>query len=103
MCFQDLQEYLDGAAHGVIYFSLGSMLQAKTLPDDKRDAFLQAFSELPQRVLWKWEGDTLPGKPKNVWTEKWCPQNDILSKLSYTVLFDATDCYADIQRHLLPL
>lgn len=103
MCFQHLQEYLDGAAHGVIYFSLGSMLQAKTLPDDKRDAFLQAFSELPQRVLWKWEADTLPGKPKNVWTEKWYPQNDILSKLSCTVVFDATDFYADIQSQIIPL
>jgi glucuronosyltransferase len=103
MCFQHLQEYLDGATHGVIYFSLGSMLQAKTLPDDKRDAFLQAFSELPQRVLWKWEADTLPGKPKNVWTEKWCPQNDILSKLSCTAVFDATDFYADIQSQIIPL
>jgi glucuronosyltransferase len=79
------------------------VLQAKTLPDDKRDAFLQAFSELPQHVLWKWEADTLPGKPKNVWTEKWFPQNDILSKLSCTVLFDATAFYADIQSHIIPL
>lgn len=56
------------------------MLQSHTLPDDKRDAFLQAFSELPQRILWKWEADMLPGQPKNVWIEKWCPQIDILSK-----------------------
>jgi hypothetical protein len=76
------------------------MLQAKTLPVDKRDAFLQAFSELPQHILWKWEADTLPGKPKNVWTEIWCPQNDILSKLSCTVVFDATYFYADIQSHI---
>lgn len=75
---QHLQDYLDGAHHGVIYFSLGSMIQAETLPDDKRDAFLQAFSVLPQQVLWKWEADTLPGQPKNVRTEKWCPQVDIL-------------------------
>ncbi|XP_023705438.1 UDP-glucuronosyltransferase 2C1 isoform X2 [Cryptotermes secundus] len=73
-----LQDFLDGAHQGVIYFSLGSVLQAETLPDDKRDAFLQAFSQLPQKVLWKWEADTLPGQPKNVRTEKWCPQVDIL-------------------------
>ncbi|KDR20745.1 UDP-glucuronosyltransferase 2B13 [Zootermopsis nevadensis] len=73
---QPLQDYLDGARHGVIYFSFGSLLQAKSFPDDKR--FLQAFSELPQRVLWKWEGDTLPGQPENVQIEKWCPQSDIL-------------------------
>jgi hypothetical protein len=79
------------------------MLQAKTLPDDKRDAFLQAFSELPQRVLWKWEADILPGQPKNVRIEKWCPQNDILSKSSCTVVCDATDFYGNIQSHLIPL
>jgi glucuronosyltransferase len=60
---------------------MGSMIRAETLPEDKRDAFLQAFSELPQRVLWKWEGDTLPGQPENVKIAKWLPQFDILSKL----------------------
>jgi glucuronosyltransferase len=70
---------------------LGSLLQAETLPDDKRDAFLQAFSELPQKVLWKWEADTLPGQPKNVRTEKWCPQVDILSKSVYTVIIGIID------------
>ena len=81
VCFQHIQEYLDGADHGAIYFSLGSMLQAETFPIDKRDALLQAFSELPQRILWKWEADNLPGQPKNVRIEKWCPQLDILSKI----------------------
>jgi len=56
------------------------MIRAETLPANKRDAFIQAFSELPQRVLWKWEDDTLPGQPKNVKIAKWLPQFDILSK-----------------------
>jgi glucuronosyltransferase len=58
---------------------MGSMIRAETLPEDKRNAFLQAFSELPQRVLWKWEADTLPGQPENVKVAKWLPQFDILS------------------------
>jgi len=74
-----MEDYLNGAEHGVIYFSMGSMIRADTLPDDKRDAFLQAFSELPQRVLWKWGSDTMPGQPKNVKIAKWLPQYDILS------------------------
>ena len=77
---QDLEDYLNEAEHGVIYFSMGSMIRAETLPSDKTDAFLQAFSELPQRVLWKWEADTLPGQPENVRIAKWLPQFDILSK-----------------------
>ena len=80
------------------------MLQAKTLPDDKRDDFLQAFSELPQHVLWKWEADTLPGKPKNFWTEKQCPQNDILISFhaqlylmqqTFMLIYRAIYCHCD--------
>ncbi|KAJ9574468.1 hypothetical protein L9F63_008356, partial [Diploptera punctata] len=76
---EDLEDYLNGAEHGVIYFSMGSMIRAETLPIEKRDAFLQAFAELPQRVLWKWENETLPGQPKNVKISKWLPQFDILN------------------------
>jgi UDP:flavonoid glycosyltransferase YjiC (YdhE family) len=58
---------------------LGSTLRADTFSQQKIDAFVQAFSELPQRVLWKWEADALPGQPKNVKIAKWLPQFDILS------------------------
>nr|CAD7433258.1 unnamed protein product [Timema monikensis] len=70
----DLDKFISEAKHGVVYFSMGSMIRA-----EKRRAFLEAFSELPQRVLWKWEGDELPDKPDNVLTQKWMPQFDILS------------------------
>ncbi|KAJ4448257.1 hypothetical protein ANN_10271 [Periplaneta americana] len=76
---KDLDDFLSGAEHGVIYFSMGSMIRAETLPADKRDAFLQAFAELPQRVLWKWENDSLPGRPHNVKIAKWLPQFDVLN------------------------
>jgi hypothetical protein len=78
---QDVKEFLDGSKHGVIVFSLGSSIRAETFPPQKRDAFIQAFSELPQRVLWKWEGQSLPGQPKNVKTVVWLPQMDVLGIL----------------------
>jgi glucuronosyltransferase len=46
-----------------------------------KEAFLQAFSKLKQRVLWKWEADSLPGQPSNVKFGKWLPQSDILGEL----------------------
>ncbi|XP_069682313.1 UDP-glycosyltransferase UGT5-like isoform X2 [Periplaneta americana] len=76
---KDLEDYLDGAEHGLILFSMGSMLRADSLPADKRDAFLQAFSELPQRVLWKWEMRNMPLQPENVKTAEWLPQFDIIN------------------------
>jgi hypothetical protein len=53
------------------------------MPEYKKNAFLQVFSKLKQRVLWKWETDTLPGQPKNVKLGKWLPQSDILGKCWY--------------------
>jgi glucuronosyltransferase len=32
-----------------------------------------------QRVVMKWESDTLEGKPDNVFISKWLPQDDVLA------------------------
>jgi glucuronosyltransferase len=77
---QEFQKYLDEAADGVIYFSMGSNLQSHLMPESKRNAFLGAFSKLKQHVLWKWESDTLPGQASNVKFGKWLPQTDILGE-----------------------
>jgi UDP:flavonoid glycosyltransferase YjiC (YdhE family) len=77
--FKDMQEFLDGAKVGVIYFSMGSILKAKDMDVEKVRAFADAFAELPQRVIWKWEAETMPGgQPKNVKTGAYLPQQAIL-------------------------
>ncbi|XP_049943046.1 UDP-glycosyltransferase UGT5-like [Schistocerca serialis cubense] len=76
---QDLQKFLDEATDGVIYFSMGSNVKSKHWPAEKRQAFVDVFSRLQQRVLWKWEAESLPGQPPNVRTGKWLPQSDILA------------------------
>ncbi|ENN70578.1 UDP-glycosyltransferase UGT5 [Dendroctonus ponderosae] len=75
---EDLQEYMDNATDGVIYFSMGSNLKSKDLPEERKRMFLNIFGRLKQRVIWKFEED-LPGKPSNVLIKKWCPQQDILA------------------------
>jgi glucuronosyltransferase len=77
---QDIQKFLDDSEHGAIYFSLGSIVKTDTLAAEKRDAFLQAFADLPQRILWKWEADTILNKPPNVKIARWLPQVDVLRK-----------------------
>ncbi|KAJ0176088.1 hypothetical protein K1T71_008262 [Dendrolimus kikuchii] len=75
----DLKKFIEEAEHGVIYISFGSMLKAATTPIDKVEAIVGALSELPQRVIWKWEEKSLPGNPKNFYISSWLPQNDILA------------------------
>lgn len=74
------QEFMDGASSdGVIYFSLGSCIRSIDLPRDKLNAFMDAFRLLKQRVLWKFENETIENLPPNVMIRKWLPQNDVLA------------------------
>lgn len=76
---EDLKEFLDGATKGVIYFSLGSNVRSETMTEDKKQAFMSAFAELPQHVLWKWEANSMLGVPKNVKLVNWLPQQEVLA------------------------
>lgn len=75
----DIKEFLDNAEEGVIFFSMGSGINSTLLPVEKRNAILNTFAKLKQKVMWKWESDSLPGKPENVFTKAWWPQDDILA------------------------
>lgn len=70
---------MDNASHGVIYFSLGTMMKGSTLPDELKRGFLKTFSELKQTIIWKFE-QKLSDLPNNVHIVEWAPQQSILGK-----------------------
>lgn len=76
-----MKAILDATEQGIIYVSWGSMIRADTLPVEKREGLLDAFRSFKQKIVWKWENDTLPNHPKNVHIQKWLPQRDVLCKL----------------------
>ncbi|XP_066259819.1 UDP-glycosyltransferase UGT5-like [Euwallacea similis] len=75
---KDLQEFMDGAKEGVIYFSLGSNAKSKDMTQEKKNIFLNIFGKLKQKVIWKFE-EKLPNMPSNVLIKDWYPQKDILA------------------------
>ncbi|KAF2883376.1 hypothetical protein ILUMI_22789 [Ignelater luminosus] len=75
---KDLQNELDTATEGVVYFSLGSNVRSANLSEHLREQIIGALSEVPYKIIWKWEDDYLPGQPKNVIIRPWLPQQDIL-------------------------
>ncbi|CAH0555380.1 unnamed protein product [Brassicogethes aeneus] len=77
---KDLKDFIEGAKHGVIYFSMGSNIRSKDFPEKMRTNLLNVLKSLKQRVIWKFEDENLPGKPDNVLISKWLPQNDILGQ-----------------------
>jgi hypothetical protein len=52
MYLQDLQKFLDEVKDGV-YFKLGCNVRSDYMPEEKIRDFLEAFSELPQKMQWK--------------------------------------------------
>lgn len=49
------------------------------MPADKLNAFVESFRSLKQKVLWKFEDDSIKNLPPNVMVRKWLPQSDILA------------------------
>lgn len=97
----DLQQFIDNAEDGVIYFSLGTVVKSSKMPKEKLNAFLgniffqvnkknqkklkifdefsDCFRKLKQKILWKYEDESIPNLPENVLIRKWLPQQDILA------------------------
>uniref|UniRef100_H3CEN3 UDP-glucuronosyltransferase n=1 Tax=Tetraodon nigroviridis TaxID=99883 RepID=H3CEN3_TETNG len=75
---QDLEEFVNGSGDdGFIVFTLGSMVD--NMPEEKAKQFFDAFAQIPQRVLWRYNGAVPENAPKNVKVMKWLPQNDLLA------------------------
>ena len=74
----DMAEWVEGAEHGIIFVSFGSVIKASKMPESKRKLLLAVFSQLPQRVVWKWETE-MPDAPANVKVWSWLPQTALLA------------------------
>eukprot|EP00057_Strongylocentrotus_purpuratus_P029146 XP_011683620.1 PREDICTED: UDP-glucuronosyltransferase 2B17 [Strongylocentrotus purpuratus] len=76
---QDLEAFVEGSGdHGVIVFSLGST-DMNLLSKEMNEDFAQALSELPQRVLWKFDGLPPRNLGNNTRLMSWLPQRDLLA------------------------
>lgn len=75
----EIKSFLDSSTDGAVLFSMGSFVLSKDWTETQREALLSAFSKLKINVLWKYENETLPGKPDNVMIGSWIPQRDIIA------------------------
>ncbi|XP_029329659.1 UDP-glucuronosyltransferase 2B17-like [Mus caroli] len=74
---QDMEEYVQSSGdHGVVVFSLGSMFSNMT--EEKANTIAWALAQIPQKVLWKFDGKTPATLGPNTRVYKWLPQNDLL-------------------------
>lgn len=53
-------------------------MKSKYLDSNIKNAIVSAFSQLPYKIVWKFEDDMFENLPKNVLISKWFPQQDVL-------------------------
>uniref|UniRef100_A0A3Q4BPM5 UDP-glucuronosyltransferase n=1 Tax=Mola mola TaxID=94237 RepID=A0A3Q4BPM5_MOLML len=63
--------------HGFVVFTLGSMVS--DMPVKRASVFLEAFRQIPQKVIWRYTGQIPDSVPDNVRIMEWVPQNDLLA------------------------
>ncbi|KAM9323021.1 UDP-glucuronosyltransferase 1A1-like [Pholidichthys leucotaenia] len=73
---EDLESWVLGE-HGFIVFTFGSMVS--DLTDNITAVFLEAFRQIPQKVIWRYTGKVPENVPENVKMMEWVPQNDLLA------------------------
>ena len=76
LCFQKIMDWIEGADHGVVLFSMGFIFNPKIVPKRNIEALLEAFGQLPQRVIAKFNEDPPPDVtvPTNVLILPFVPQ-----------------------------
>ena len=76
----EIENFINSSQQDVIYFSMGSNIKSEHFPAAIRNLFLETFSSLPFKILWKFENPSLmTNRPTNVFISKWFPQPDILA------------------------
>uniref|UniRef100_W5NN56 UDP-glucuronosyltransferase n=1 Tax=Lepisosteus oculatus TaxID=7918 RepID=W5NN56_LEPOC len=73
----DLEEFMQSSGkHGVIIMSLGTLVNS--LPIDIANEIASAFAQLPQKVIWRHQGNRPANLGNNTLLVNWMSQNDLL-------------------------
>lgn len=75
----DIKEFIESAEHGVVYFSMGGNLKPSLMAVQKKKDIVAALSKIKQKILWKWDDDTIEVDRKKFLVRKYFPQDDILA------------------------
>uniref|UniRef100_A0A8C5GI97 UDP-glucuronosyltransferase n=1 Tax=Gouania willdenowi TaxID=441366 RepID=A0A8C5GI97_GOUWI len=74
---KELEEFVQSSGeHGVIIMTLGTLLN--DLGPEVMQVFASAFANIPQKVVWRFNGKAPEGLGNNTMLLKWLPQNDLL-------------------------
>ncbi|XP_067293674.1 UDP-glucuronosyltransferase 2A1-like isoform X3 [Pseudorasbora parva] len=74
---KELETFVQSSGdHGVVVFSLGSMINNLTM--ERANTIASALGQIPQKVVWRYSGKTPETLAPNTKLYDWIPQNDLL-------------------------
>ncbi|XP_047237519.1 UDP-glucuronosyltransferase 2A2-like isoform X2 [Girardinichthys multiradiatus] len=74
---KDMEEFVQSSGDdGIVVFTLGSMI--KNVTTEKANLIASALAQIPQKVLWRYNGEKPKSLGSNTRIFSWIPQNDLL-------------------------
>ncbi|XP_019818411.2 UDP-glucuronosyltransferase 2B31-like isoform X2 [Bos indicus] len=74
---QEMEEFVQSSGeNGIVVFTLGSMIS--NITEEKVNVIASALAQIPQKVLWRYDGKKPDTLGPNTRLYKWIPQNDLL-------------------------
>lgn len=74
---KEMEEFVQSSGeNGIVVFSLGSMVS--NMPEERANVIASALAQIPQKVLWRFDGKKPDTLGTNTRLYKWIPQNDLL-------------------------
>ncbi|XP_017372057.1 UDP-glucuronosyltransferase 2B7 [Cebus imitator] len=74
---REMEEFVQSSGeNGIVVFSLGSMVS--TMTEERANVIASALAKIPQKVLWRFDGNKPDALGPNTRLYKWIPQNDLL-------------------------
>ncbi|XP_026303729.1 UDP-glucuronosyltransferase 2B18 isoform X3 [Piliocolobus tephrosceles] len=74
---KEMEEFVESSGeNGVVVFSLGSMVTK--MKEERANVIASALAQIPQKVLWRFDGKKPDTLGLNTRLYKWIPQNDLL-------------------------
>ncbi|XP_008838565.2 UDP-glucuronosyltransferase 2B1-like [Nannospalax galili] len=74
---KEIEDFVQSSGeHGVVVFTLGSMVSNMT--EERANVVASALAQIPQKVLWRFDGKKPDTLGSNTRLYKWIPQNDLL-------------------------
>ncbi|XP_030773247.1 UDP-glucuronosyltransferase 2B33 isoform X5 [Rhinopithecus roxellana] len=74
---KEMEEFVQSSGeHGVVVFTLGSVIT--NMKEERANVIASALAQIPQKVLWRYDGNKPDTLGLNTRLYKWIPQNDLL-------------------------